>query len=182
MSSQNSNFATDKEHYLLGMLVYEYEIWSINYLDDREFLFLKDDNGIVRIFIDDTEAKEFAAKNGITLAPGIDLIDLDSIIEWIRYEKTPVDCAAFINAYNCTESYAKASNAPLPSPGDYALTALQKLYKGSNDPNHTPEGEEFEAVWSEFEIIVIKRLMTDVVLFWMSQLEQEIVPDYYWED
>lgn len=181
MSSEENNNA-DKEHYLLGAFLYEYEIWAINYLDDRQFLFLKNDKELIQTFKDDTEAKEFAASNGITLAPGMDLLDLDSIIEWIRYEGSEVDCKAFINAYNCTESYALAAEKPLPHPDDYALTVLQKLYKGSNDPHHTEPGEEFEATWCEFEILVIKRLMTDVILFWMNQLEKEVVPDYYWED
>lgn len=181
MSAQKQT-ATDKKYFLLGALIYEYEIWSINYLEEREFLFLKDEAGAVRVFKDDTEAREYATKNAIDLEPGLDLLDLDSIIEWLRYEKTPVDCAAFINAYNCTESFAQSADKPLPHPDNYALTALQKLYKGSNDPNHTAPGQEFKATWSEFEIIVIKRLMSDVVLFWMNQLEKEIVPDFYWED
>lgn len=181
MSKKNPN-ATDRKYFLLGALIYENEIWSINYLEDREFLFLKDEAGAVRIFKDDTEAKEYAANNAIELEPGLDLIDLDAIIEWVRHENSPVDCHAFINAYNCTESFAQSAGKHLPHPDGYALTALQKLYKGSNDPNHTAPGEEFEATWSEFEIIVIKRLMSDVVLFWMNQLEKEIVPDFYWED
>lgn len=182
MASPEQEVTIAKKYFLLGVFIYEHEVWAISCLTGTEFKFLKQEQGPIRVFKDDEEAKEFANKNSIQLEPGIELLELEPIIEWVRYEKTPVDCKAFINAYNCTEDFSELSVHSLATPDEFGLSILRKLYRGSMDPEQLDDEEPFNSEWSEFEIMYIKKLMSEVIVFWMEQLKDKFIPEFYLED
>lgn len=139
----------------------EYLIW---YSNDCDGVYL-DPDGHVPAFVSTDQLISYGRVHGLSLVTGDDLVllDLDYVDRFTRDTSSlHVDCNETLNAWNLFGDFARS----LGSSGNHFIDHDQaadrfyeKIFHGCNLPAMTPEGQEFQPIWSADEIRSIQELL-----------------------
>jgi len=139
----------------------EYLIWYSNDCDGVHL----DSGGRVPTFVSLDQLMSYAKVQD--LSPAIEgdpvPLDLDSVERFTRDSSSLlVDCNEILNAWNLFGDFARSLGATGSHFIDHDQAAdglYDKIFHGCNLPAMTPEGQEFQPIWSASEIRLIQELM-----------------------
>jgi hypothetical protein len=148
-------------HYLCNLRLPGRECVILWVSDDPDRL-LEYPSGKVATFPTAEAARSFASANGLVVAPDPPAsYDFAALSAWCdRPDRAAVDCAAFLNAWNLIgDLLGSPDPSRLYAHVDAHLTDVyDKLFWGNNLPSVTPQGKQFDPVWSEGEVTALSRL------------------------
>ena len=124
---------------------------------------LVDDEKRTPVFRSMTSIRRLTAEIGIELSGEEcgEALDLDSVGRWIRRPaRGTIRCAAFLSAWNLFSDLLSAIKGRLSHiDGRRETRIYQKLFYGSNLPAVTPEGRTYVPIWSQDEVLRLRRVL-----------------------
>lgn len=143
-------------------------IW---YSNDRDGVIVHD--GCMSSFSSEDALRQFAAQRQLTLVDEVPrLHDLDSVQRWVLCPRgQAMDCATTLAAWNLFSDVA----CSIPDPGtDFSKIdsehndIYEKLFFGNNLPAITPEGAQYDARWSDLEVVALAQILDCGLRFFRS--------------
>ncbi len=134
-----------------------YIIW---YTSDVDGVCLRD--GKIPVFKEQTALTEYAASIGINIQseePG--LHDLGVVAKWLESPtgKT-VDCPSFNAAWNLFTDVSRSVKGDFDQDQTRTKNVYEKLFWGMNLPSVTPEGKEYEPIWTKKEVALLHEVLS----------------------
>lgn len=146
-----------------------YLIW---YTNDVDGVCLR--NGKIPVFTEPSALMKYAASNGIKMQaeePG--LHDLDVVVRWLQNPtgKT-VECPSFNAAWNLFADVSRSAKCDFDQDQTRTKKVYEKLFCGLNLPSVTPEGKEYEPIWTKKEVALLHEVLAHGLQMFRSKIDQ----------
>lgn len=135
----------------------KYLIW---YTNDVDGVWLRD--GKIPVFTEHTNLIDYASSNGINIQiEEPRLHDLDVVVKWLESPtgKT-VDCPSFNAAWNLFADVSRSVKGDFDQDQKRTKKVYEKLFCGMNLPSVTPEGKEYEPIWTKKEVALLYEVLS----------------------
>jgi hypothetical protein len=148
------------EYYILWYRLDALDKYLIWYTNDEDGVLLRE--GKIPVFNGQARLIEFAAANGINVqAEEARLHDLDVIAKWLCCPNgTTVKCSAFNAAWNLFADVSRSVKGEFDQDQKETNKIYEKLFCGLNLPAVTPEGKEYEPIWTKREVELLCEVLT----------------------
>jgi hypothetical protein len=134
-----------------------YLIW---YTNDVDGVYLRD--GKIPVFKEQATLMNYASSNGINMqSEEPRLHDLDVVVKWLECPtgKT-VDCPSFNAAWNLLADVSGSVKGNFDQDQKLTKKVYEKLFCGMNLPSVTPEGKEYEPIWTKKEVALLQEILS----------------------
>ena len=146
-----------------------YLIWFSNEKDG----FTVDENGFIPSFTNVKDLQDFASEMKITVdVENPNLIELDSIKDWLNDCGKIKDYNPFLNAWNLFEDISVSTNGNFDKNKEETNDIYNRIFWGCNIPAMTPEGESFTPTWTKKELKIIRETLN----FGFQMFREKIKP------
>jgi hypothetical protein len=133
-----------------------YLIW---YTNDVDGILLRDGN--IPVFNGQDALIEYAAAHGIKIQDEEpELHDLDVVAKWVeRPTGNTIDCSSFNAAWNLFADASKSVKGEFDQDQKSTKKVYEKLFCGTNLPSVTPVGKEYEPIWTNKEVELLREVL-----------------------
>jgi len=150
-----------RNYFIRPIKIEDSNLYLIWYQNDHDGLVLND-SGSVLAFGSKKQLRKFAESHSMELRPTDRmLIDLDFLANWLK-EPDPkgVDCFIFLESWNLFGDLRSSIENRNTDPDDNKhLHIYDKLFYGNNLPAVTPEGREYEPIWTEEDVLELRDVL-----------------------
>ena len=102
-----------------------------------------------------------------------DFINLDVVKTWLKRKRpAQLDCIAFLSAWNLFADISMSIGGSFDPNKDNTRKIYSKLFWGNNLPAVTPVGRHYEPLWSGLESRIIRQVLSEGLLLFLTQQEQ----------
>jgi len=99
------------------------------------------------------------------------LHDLDVVAQWLRRSlPAEIDCDVFLTAWNLFGDLAASVNGDFDRDRHRTQHVYEKLFWGNNLPAVTPPGKQYTPIWSDDELLLIRKILTDGLLLFREHI------------
>lgn len=123
--------------------------------------FVVDESGFIPSFENKNDLKNYADEIQIDVdLNNPNLIELDSVKDWLNNGGEIKDYNPFLNAWNLFEDISVSTNDVFDKDKEITNDIYNRIFWGSNLPAVTPEGESFTPTWTKKELDVIREILS----------------------
>lgn len=133
-----------------------YPIW---YTNDVDGVLLSD--GKIPVFNEQGALINYATAHGIEIqAEEPELHDLDIVAKWVELPTgMTIDCSSFSAAWNLFADVSVSVKGEFDKDQKHTKKIYEKLFCGMNLPSVTPDGREYEPIWTNNEAELMREVL-----------------------
>jgi hypothetical protein len=164
----------NREYYICWYCLdaqHRFLIWHTN---DKDGVVV--DNGKVPTFSSQELLSKYAASHQIRIQPEEPILHgLDTVAQWLAAPSpNSVDCQAFIAAWNLFADVSLSVEGDFDSDKKRTQKIYEKLFCGLNLPPVTPEGKEYEPIWTKKEVGIMSDVLARGFNLFRSSIEEAV--------
>lgn len=151
-----------REHYSFWFRLDNRDGYLIFFYDEPDpDGFVTDERGKVSCFLNTEDLLHYASVSNLTVdAEDPRLLDIDILVTWLESkDATAVDCKTLLEAWNLFDDFSKTVDGNFDADQKKTQKIYNKLFWGNNLPAVTPEGEQFEPVWTKRELKIMREVL-----------------------
>jgi len=162
------------QYYICWYLLDKKHRFLIYCSNDKDSVFVE--NGKVPVFSTEKQLLSYAAVHNIKIESEEPILhDLDFIGQWsVNPKAEQINCFEFTAAWNFFADLSNSVNGKFDADRKMTQKVYDKLFWGNNLPSVTPPGKKYEPIWSEAQVQLLKKTLTDGLELFRANITEKV--------